>query len=76
MTYVLEFINQEHFTVIPKMNYNFQKYLYNLLMKSSGPGVFLFWTIFNNKFNFSNRYGTLWALYHFAVFFKKSVYFI
>ena len=29
MTYVLEFINQEHFTEIPKMNYNFQKYMYN-----------------------------------------------
>lgn len=29
MTYVLEFIIQEHFKMIPKMNYNFQKYLYD-----------------------------------------------
>lgn len=26
MTYVLEFIIQEHFKMIPKMNYNFQKF--------------------------------------------------
>ena len=56
--------------------YFFQKYLYNLLMKSSEAGDFLFWTIFNNEFNFSNRHGTLQVLYLFAVFFKKSVYFI
>lgn len=29
MTYVLEFIIREPFKMIPKMNYNFQKYLYN-----------------------------------------------
>ena len=29
ITYVLEFIIREPFKMIPKMNYNFQKYLYN-----------------------------------------------